>query len=115
MVVFARDFISGQSELLDAARACSAHVASKLADGSRISLSFEGFRGASSSFFNAFWLDLIDAVGIAGLGGLETQTGSRVLADVIERSRVAAVARSRTRSTDPGRRSAAPSAPASVR
>ena len=76
---------------LDAARACAARVVAEIAAGNTVALSFHGFRGASSSYFNAFWLELISAVGVDGLSALEIQTGSKVLADVIERSRRAAV------------------------
>ena len=80
---------------MDAARACSTRVAAFIRAGQDVVLSFEGFHGASSSFFNTFWLTLIEAIGLGGLGRLEMQMTSRILADVSERSRAAAIARAR--------------------
>jgi hypothetical protein len=94
--MFARNFLRSGVLPLQAARAFSEAVADEIRDGSEVAVSFDGFRGASSSFFNAFWLGLIAIAGVDALARVHPETTSHVLADVMERSRIAAVARAKT-------------------
>lgn len=95
--MFAREFFHDETDILEGARACARGVGERLEYGQNVVLSFEGFRGSSSSFFNTFWLTLFDQVGLEACSRLEMQTKSQLLRDLIERSRRAAVARHTSR------------------
>lgn len=91
--VLASELSNPSDDVSTAAMACSMRVIEILEAGNDVLVSFEGFRGASSSYFNTLWLSLFDRVGAAALTRVRMETKSRVLTDIIHRCRDAALKR----------------------